>query len=46
MFNGENGKGRGGVLLEPIQANLRRKTDEASTETHRNVMRKLVAEGG
>ena len=33
-------------MLEPIPAIFTRKTYEASTETHRHVMRKLVAEGG
>ena len=35
-----------GVWLEPIQAMLRRKTDEAWTDKHRNILRKLVVEGG
>ena len=35
-----------GVWLEPIQAMLRRKTNEPWTDNHRNVMRKLVVEGG
>ena len=35
-----------GVWLEPIQASLRRKTDEAWTDKHRNTTRKLVVEGG
>ena len=34
-----------GVWLEPIQAVLRRKTNESWTDKHRNVMRKLVVEG-
>ena len=34
-----------GVWLEPIQAMLRRKTNEAWTDKHRIVMRKLVVEG-
>ena len=36
----------GGVWLEPIQALLTEKASEKWTETHRNVMRKLVVEGG
>ena len=35
-----------GVWLEPIQAMLRRKTNEALADEHRHVMRMLVAEGG
>ena len=35
-----------GVWLEPIQALLTEKASEKWTETHRNVMRKLVVEGG
>ena len=35
-----------GVWLEPIQAMLRRRTNELWTEKHRNVMRKLAVEGG
>ena len=34
------------VWLEPIRALLRRKTNEARTDRHRNVMKKLVVEGG
>ena len=34
-----------GVWLEPIQAVLRSKTNEAWTDKHRYVMRKLVVEG-
>ena len=37
---------KGGVWLESDQATLRRKTSEARTDKHRNVMRKLVVEGG
>ena len=35
-----------GVWLELIQAMLRPKTNEAWTDKHRNVTRKLVVEGG
>ena len=35
-----------GVWLEPIQAVLRRQTNEVWTEKHRHVTRKLVVEGG
>ena len=35
-----------GVWLEPIQAMLRRKTNETWIDKHRNVMRKLVVKGG
>ena len=35
-----------GVWLEPIQASLRRNTNEAWTDKHRNVLRNLVVEGG
>ena len=34
------------VWLEPIQATLRRKTNEEWTDKHLNAMRKLVVEGG
>ena len=37
---------RGGVWLEPIQAVLRRKTNESWTDKHLNVMRQLVVDGG
>ena len=37
---------KGGVWLEPIHAVLRRKTNESGTDMHRNVMRKVVVEGG
>ena len=36
----------GGVWLEPVEALLRREAKEAWTDNHRNVMRKLVVEGG
>ena len=35
-----------GVWLKPIQAILRRRTNELWTDKHRNVMRKLAVEGG
>ena len=35
-----------GGWLEPIQAMSRRKTNELWKQTHRNVMKKLVVEGG
>ena len=35
-----------GVWLDPSRALLQRKTEEEWTEKHRNVMRKLVVEGG
>ena len=35
-----------GVWLDPIGALLRRKNDGTWTDKHRNVMRKLVVEGG
>ena len=34
------------VSLEPIQAMLRRKTGKSLADKHRNLMRKLVVEGG
>ena len=34
------------LKLEPVQAVLRRKTNEAWTDRHRHVTRKLVVEGG
>ena len=37
---------KGGAWLEPIQAVLWRETNEAWTDMHRNVTRKLVVEGG
>ena len=38
-------KSKEGVRLEPIQAVLRRKTNELWIDEHLNVMRKLVVEG-
>ena len=35
-----------GVWLDPINALLRRKTNEPRRNKHRNVMRKIVVEGG
>ena len=35
-----------GVWLDPIHPKLRGKTNEVWTNKHRNVMRKLVVEGG
>ena len=35
-----------GGWLEPIHATLRRKTNEARTDEHRNVTKKLVVQGG
>ena len=37
---------KGGVWQEPIQVMLRKKTNEAWMDKHRNVTRKLVVEGG
>ena len=37
---------RGGVWVQPLQAVLRRKTNEAWTDAHRHVTRKLVGGGG
>ena len=34
------------MWLEPIQAVLRRKTNDVRTDRHRHVSRKLVVEGG
>ena len=35
-----------GVWLEPIQAVLKKNTNQACTDKHRHVMRKLVLDGG
>ena len=42
----ECGELKEGVWLEPIQALLRRKTNDAWTDKYLNVTRKLVVEGG